>query len=100
MKKIFLHILITFPFIALSQELNDAFLESLPNELREDIQNRIETKTFNEEPTYRSIKNQKKLEKKRLEDLEKRLEEDLKYLKEKLEEDDDVQNVYHSMHED
>lgn len=89
MKKIFLHILITFPFIALSQELNDAFLESLPNELREDIQNRIETKTSNEEPTYRSIQNQTKLEKKRLEDLEKRLEEDLKYLKEKLEEDED-----------
>lgn len=89
MKKIFLHILITFPFIALSQELNDAFLESLPNELREDIQNRIETKTSNEEPTYRSIQNQTKLEKKRLEDLEKRLEEDLKYLKETLEEDED-----------
>lgn len=89
MKKILLYILITFPFIVFSQELNDTFLESLPNELREDIQNRIETKTSNEEPTYRSIQNQTKLEKKRLEDLEKKLEEDLKYLKEKLEEDED-----------
>ena len=89
MKKIFLYILITFPFIVVSQELNEAFLESLPNELREDIQNRIETKTSTEEPTYRSIQNQTKLEKKRLEDLEKRLEKDLKYLKEKLEENED-----------
>lgn len=89
MKKILLYILITFPFIVFSQELNDTFLESLPNELREDIENRIETKTSNEEPTYRSIQNQTKLEKKRLEDLEKKLEEDLKYLKEKLEEDED-----------
>ena len=52
--------------------------------MQEDIQNRVEDRGGDEEPIYRSIETQTKLEKRSLEDFKLRLEADLEYLKEKL----------------
>ena len=53
MKKIILYILIIFPFIIYSQELDDEFLESLPESVREDVLNKIDAKTELDKPVYR-----------------------------------------------
>jgi len=57
--------------------------------MQDDILNNIEQKGGVEDPIYRSIQSQTKLEKKNLEDLKKRLQEDLEYLESKLAEDED-----------
>ncbi len=71
-----------------AQELDKAFLESLPKNMQKDIEEQAKDNSKNEEPIYRSIENQTKLEKQSLEDLKKRLEADLALLEEKLEEDE------------
>ena len=87
-KYIFTFFLISSTIID-AQELDKAFLDSLPNNIKKDIEDQAKENTGNEEPIYRSIENQTKLEKKRLEDLKKRLEADLALLEEKLKEDED-----------
>ncbi len=72
-----------------AQELDKAFLESLPKNIQEDLEEQAKENAGSEDPIYRSIENQTKLEKKRLEDLKKRLEADLALLEEKLNEDED-----------
>ena len=72
-----------------AQELDKAFLESLPKNIQEDLEEQAKENAGSEDPIYRSIENQTKLEKKRLEDLKKRLEADLALLEEKLKEDED-----------
>ena len=44
MKKVFLPLLILFPIISYSQELDKAFLDSLPQDVRQDIENKIDSK--------------------------------------------------------
>lgn len=75
-----------------SQELSQDFLNTLPKGIQDDVLDRVKKQQKNEEPVYSSIETQTKLEKKELEDLKKRLEGDLKYLKERLAEDQD--NLY------
>ena len=50
-------------FFTHSQELDQAFLDSLPEGMQEDIQKRVEDRGGDEEPIYRSIETQTKLEK-------------------------------------
>ena len=52
--------------------------------MQKDILKKADGNSAVEEPVYRSITSQTKLEKKNLEDLKKRLEEDLKYLENEL----------------
>ena len=63
-----------------AQELDKAFLESLPQGMQKDIEERAKGNAENEDPVYRSIENQTKLEKQSLEDLKMRLEDDLALL--------------------
>lgn len=75
--------------IAISgQELDQAFLDSLPEDIKQDIANKTKEQSSLDDPIYRSIESQTELEKKKLKDLKKRLEEDLKYLEERLSEDE------------
>lgn len=79
------------PLFISSQELNQDFLDSLPSNIQEDLQNKVnENNSNNEKPVYRAIQSQTELEKRTLEDLKIRLEEDLKLLEEKLRESDGV----------
>ena len=57
--------------------------------MQNDVLDRVEKKGESTQSTYSSIETQTKLEKKELEDLKERLEDDLEYLKNKLAEDDD-----------
>ena len=89
MKKYIFAFLLILSAIIGAQELDESFLDSLPNNIKKDIEEQAKENTGNEEPIYRSIENQTKLEKQRLEDLKKRLEADLALLEEKLKEDED-----------
>ena len=85
MKKLILLTPIILFFISIhAQELDQAFLDSLPDDIKEDIANQSATNSDREKSIYRSIESQTKLEKKKLGDLRKRLEDDLKYLDEQL----------------
>ena len=53
MKKIFLPVLLLFSTITYSQELDEAFLESLPENVRKDIEGKIDAKADLEKPVYR-----------------------------------------------
>jgi protein involved in polysaccharide export with SLBB domain len=84
MKKIISLTSILFIVSINSQELDPAFLKSLPEDIREDIENQNSANIDMKDPIYRSIESQTKLEKKKLADLKKRLENDLEYLEERL----------------
>ena len=91
MKKI-ISIFIVFIFIispVYSQELSEDFLKTLPPAMQADVLDRVAKQGETKDPTYNSIETQTELEKKELEDLKKRLEDDLEYLKNKLAEDED-----------
>jgi protein involved in polysaccharide export with SLBB domain len=81
-----LPILFAFTFIN-AQQLDQAFLDSLPEDIQDDIAKKSGENGALESPIYRSIESQTKLEKKKLEDLKNRLQDDLKYLEERLAED-------------
>jgi protein involved in polysaccharide export with SLBB domain len=72
-----------------SQELSEDFLKTLPAGIKDDVLDRVSEQSKNTDPIYNSIETQTKIEKKELEDLKNRLEDDLAYLKEKLAEDED-----------
>lgn len=55
MKKLFAVILISIPMILTSQEISKEYLESLPEEIRNDILERIDDTKNNEKDVYRSI---------------------------------------------
>ena len=84
MFKKLLHFLLIFPLFLSAQELDQSFLESLPEDMQKDIEKSIQDKESETNPVYKRIETQTKLEKRNLEDLKTRLEEDLKYLEEKL----------------
>jgi protein involved in polysaccharide export with SLBB domain len=89
MKKYLALSFLIIPLTLSSQDIDENFINSLPKEMQDDILNNIEQKGGVEDPIYRSIQSQTKLEKKNLEDLKKRLQEDLEYLESKLAEDED-----------
>jgi protein involved in polysaccharide export with SLBB domain len=86
------HTLLIFIFLLsipsiYSQELSEDFLNTLPEEIKDDVLESVNKQAKTKDPIYSSIQTQTKLQKKELEDLKKRLEEDLEYLSEKLAED-------------
>lgn len=89
MKKYLALSLLIIPLTLSAQDIDENFINSLPKEMQDDILNNIEQKGGVEDPIYRSIQSQTKLEKKNLEDLKNRLQEDLEYLESKLAEDED-----------
>lgn len=72
-----------------AQQVDEDFLNSLPKDMQDDILNQVQGAAIVEDPIYRSIESKTKLEKKNLEDLRDRLQEDLKYLEEKLTDESD-----------
>jgi protein involved in polysaccharide export with SLBB domain len=76
--------LFLFSSLLVAQEIDESFLKSLPSDMQQDILKRADGSGGSEEPVYRSIESQTKLEKKNLEDLKKRLEDDLKLLEQEL----------------
>lgn len=77
--------------ILFSQEFDESFMETLPQDLQDDILDQTQKNKNLEDPIYRSIETQTKIEKRELEDLKKRLEADLAYLKNKLSEDEEYE---------
>lgn len=53
MKKLILYIYLIFPLFLISQDLNDAYLESLPEDVREDVLKEMENQEEDALPTYR-----------------------------------------------
>ncbi len=84
MKILILTIFLFSSFAINSQELDKDFLESLPKSMQEEVLKRAESGSLQEESVYRGITSQTELEKKNLEDLKKRLEEDLLFLEKQL----------------
>ena len=83
-KQTYLVTLFLFSSLLVAQEIDESFLKSLPSDMQQDILKRADGSGGSEEPVYRSIESQTKLEKKNLEDLKKRLEDDLKLLEQEL----------------
>lgn len=90
MKKFVITLLLITIIPIYSQEFDESFLNTLPEGMRDDLLKRVEGKGEMEDPIYRSIESQTKLEKKKLEDLKARLEIDLEFLKSKLAEDANI----------
>ena len=88
--KLLIFLLLISP-ILFSQEFDESFLETLPQDLQDDILEQTQKNKSLEDPIYRSIETQTKLEKRELEDFKKRLEADLAYLKKKLSEDEEYE---------
>lgn len=72
-----------------AQDLDDKFLESLPEDIQKDIFSNIEDQKASDSPIYRSINSKTELEKKNLDDLKKRIEADLALLEELIEDKDE-----------
>ena len=89
MKKFLLTITLSFFSILNSQELDENFLKTLPADIQSDILRQAEDESSVENSVYSSIATKTELEKRSLEDLKKRLQEDLEYLEKKLAEDED-----------
>lgn len=92
MKKIkFIVCLLIVP-LAISQEIDESFLKTLPKDMQSDILGKVQGNEELEDPVFRSIESQTKLEKRSLEDLKERLEADLEYLKNMLDEDGNIED--------
>lgn len=55
MRKFQFFIILTFSFLTVSQEISQAYLDSLPEEIRDDVMSRIDEKNSREKEVYRSI---------------------------------------------
>lgn len=92
MKKVkFIVCLLIVP-LAISQEIDESFLKTLPKDMQSDILGKVQGNEELEDPVFRSIESQTKLEKRSLEDLKERLEADLEYLKNMLDEDGNIED--------
>lgn len=92
MKKVkFIVCLLIVP-LAISQEIDESFLKTLPKDMQSDILGKVQGNKELEDPVFRSIESQTKLEKRSLEDLKERLEADLEYLKNMLDEDGNIED--------
>ena len=68
MQKFQFLILLTFSFLILSQEISQAYLDSLPEEIKDDVMSRIDEKNTLEKEVYRSINSSSDVRKKASED--------------------------------
>ena len=72
----------------ISQEIDNDFISSLPEGIQGDILKRAQEQSDEEEPVFRSIESQSKLNKKNIEELKARIEADLEYIERLLSEDE------------
>ena len=63
MKKSLFTLFLLTPLISSAQDLDKAFLESLPKSVQADIEKQSKDSADNESPVYRSIESQTELEK-------------------------------------
>jgi protein involved in polysaccharide export with SLBB domain len=68
MRKSYLFALVSISFFSLAQEISEDYLNSLPEDIREDVMNRVEEKNGLEEEVYRSINSSSDVEKKDFDD--------------------------------
>ena len=94
MKKFFITISIIFPCLSYAQDLNQPFLDSLPEDMQKDISSKLAQQNSTEDPVYRSLSLQTELEKRELMDLKNRLQDDLEYLEEKLNDSNENKDKY------
>lgn len=94
MKKFFITISIIFPCLGYAQDLNQPFLDSLPEDMQKDISSKLAQQNSTEDPVYRSLSSQTELEKRELMDLKNRLQDDLEYLEKKLNDSNEIKNKY------
>ena len=87
MKKLFLIVFLITSQLISAQEMNPDFLNSLPDDIRQDLETQSKSQGDAENPVYRGLQNQSELKKRELEDLKIRLKQDLDYLEERLAED-------------
>ena len=55
MKKVYLFIMLILPISIMAQAINQSYLDSLPDDIKEDVLNRVDEKERREDATYRSI---------------------------------------------
>ncbi len=89
MKKLFLIVFLITSQLISAQEMNPDFLDSLPDDIRQDLEAQSKSQGDSENPVYRGLQNQSELKKRELEDLKIRLKQDLDYLEKRLAEDSD-----------
>lgn len=91
--RFFLFIFLIISDKAISQEIDAAYLESLPQDIKEDVLRKTSKDNQSEDKTYRSNQFSSKLQKEEdFEDLKNRLEKGLQKLEERLNRDDKVSN--------
>ena len=64
MQKFRFFILLTFSFLIVSQEINQTYLDSLPEDIKDDVMSRIDKKNTIEKEVYRSINSSSDVKKK------------------------------------
>ena len=91
MNKLKLLTLLLLPFVFYAQELDDTYLDSLPDDIKEDLMKRADVNNEESQDNYRSSLYSSKLEQtEELIELKARLEKDLAELERRLKSDEDL----------
>ena len=88
MNRVLISLFLVFNLGVISQEIDNDFISSLPEGIQGDILKRAQEQSNEEEPVFRSIESQSKLNKKNIEELKARIEADLEYIERLLSEDE------------
>ena len=88
MNRVLISLFLVFNLGVISQEIDNDFISSLPEGIQGDILKRAQEQSDEEEPVFRSIESQSKLNKKNIEELKARIEADLEYIERLLSEDE------------
>ena len=88
MNRVLISLFLVFNLGVISQEIDNDFISSLPEGIQGDILKRAQEQSDEEEPVFRSIESQSKLNKKNIEELKARIEADLEYIEQLLSEDE------------
>ena len=92
MKNLLLSILLISVFFLNAQQFDESFLDSLPEDIREDLVNRSEENTKALDENYRPSQYSSKLQQfEELIDLKSRIEQDLRELEKRLQSDDKLE---------
>ena len=92
MKNLLLSILLISVFFLNAQQFDESFLDSLPDDIREDLVNRSEENTKALDENYRPSQYSSKLQQfEELIDLKSRIEQDLRELEKRLQSDDKLE---------
>ena len=92
MKKLIIFSLLFPVFLIQTQEFDESFLDSLPDDIKEDIMNRSDEQSKLQEDNYRATEYSSRLQQaEELIDLKTRLEADLRELEKRLQSDDKLE---------